>query len=43
MRQKQDFERTFLECREVTEEYTTGRGRILRLGQMFLRLFAPLL
>lgn len=40
---KQDFERTFLACREVTEEYTTGRGRILRLGQMFLRLFAPLL
>ncbi len=40
---KQDFERTFLQCREVTEEYTTGRGRILRLGQMFLRLFAPLL
>ena len=40
---KRDFERTFLECREVTEEYTTGRGRILRLGQMFLRLFAPLL
>lgn len=40
---KQDFERTFLQCREVTEEYTTGRGRMLRLGQMFLRLFAPLL
>ena len=40
---KQDFERTFLQCREVTEEYTTGHGRMLRLGQMFLRLFAPLL
>ena len=37
---EQDFEETFLLCREVTGEY---RSRMLRLGQYFLRLFAPLL
>jgi len=40
---KKDFEQTFLSCREVTEQYLTGRSATLRLGQLFLRLFAQLL
>ena len=31
------------ECREVTEKYRTGRSAYLRLGQLFMRLFAGLL
>lgn len=31
------------ESRDVTEKYTRGRGRTLRLIQLILRLFAPLL
>ena len=40
---KQDFENTFRECKEVTDIYRSGRGRILRLQQLLLRLIAPLL
>ena len=40
---KRDFDKTFKECREVTEQYRTGRSATLRLGQLFLRLFAQLL
>ena len=40
---KEDFDRTFKQCREVTEEYKTGRKSVIRLGQLFLRLFAELL
>jgi len=40
---KKDFENTFLECREVTDDYRSGRGRFLRLQQLMLRLIAPLL
>lgn len=40
---KQDFDATFLECKEVTEGYKTGRSAVLRVGQCILRLFAPLL
>lgn len=38
-----DFERTFPQCREVTEEYRAGRGAVLRTWQYILRLFAPLM
>ncbi|MCR5747778.1 MAG: cardiolipin synthase [Lachnospiraceae bacterium] len=40
---KQMFEETFPKCREVTEEYRSGRSQFLRLKQMILRLFAPLM
>lgn len=40
---KKDFDQTFCTCREVTEQYRTGRSATLRLGQLFLRLFAQLL
>lgn len=40
---KTDFDRTLAQCREVTDYYRDGRGRFLRLGQLILRLFAPLL
>ena len=38
-----DFEHTFAQCRDVTEQYRTGRSRTLRLWQLFLRLFAWLM
>lgn len=38
-----DFERTFPQCREVTEAYRAGRGAVLRTWQYILRLFAPLM
>ena len=38
-----DFEDLFPKCREVTEEYRTGRGAMLRIWQCILRLFAPLM
>ena len=38
-----DFEGTFLQCREVTERYSTGKGAFLMLWQCLLRLFAPLM
>jgi cardiolipin synthase len=40
---KQMFLETFPKCREVTEEYRTGRSRFLRFKQLLLRLIAPLL
>ena len=40
---KKMFEETFPKCREVTEEYRTGRSRFLRFKQLVLRLIAPLL
>ena len=40
---KADFEDMLVQCEEVTQKYTTGRGRFLRLGQLILRLVAPLL
>ena len=38
-----DFEELFPQCEEVTEKYSSGRSRGLRLRQYILRLFAPLL
>ncbi|MCR5774741.1 MAG: cardiolipin synthase [Lachnospiraceae bacterium] len=43
MDMKNMFEETFPKCREVTEEYLSGRSRILRLKQLILRLVAPLM
>lgn len=40
---KKDFESFFPECREVTEQYRTGRSHFLRLWQLILRLAAPLM
>lgn len=40
---RNDFEKTFLQCREVTDKYRSGRSAILRIWQCFLRLFAELL
>ncbi len=40
---KEDFERTMQQCREVTQQYASGRGAFLRLGQLILRLFAALM
>ena len=38
-----DFEETLPQCREVTEEFRTGRSSFLRIWQCILRLFAPML
>ena len=38
-----DFEQTFAQCEEVTEQYLQGRGAMLRTWQYILRLFAPLM
>ena len=40
---RDDLKATMNDCREVTEEYLTGRSTYLRLGQLFMRLFAGLL
>ncbi len=40
---KKMFDETFPKCHEVTEEYRTGRSRFLRIKQLILRLFAPLM
>ena len=40
---KNDLIRTMGECRDVTDQYQTGRSAYLRLGQLFMRLFAELL
>ena len=40
---KNDLIRTMGECRDVTVQYQTGRSAYLRLGQLFMRLFAGLL
>jgi len=38
-----DFEATLAQCREVTEQYRTPRGRAMGTLQYILRLFAPLM
>lgn len=38
-----DFEALFPQCQEVTEQYRSGRGAMLRTWQCILRLFAPLM
>lgn len=38
----QDLEETFRQCREVTEQYRTGRSAALRIWQCVLRLFSTL-
>lgn len=40
---RKDMEATMRESREVTEQYKEGRSATLRLGQLFMRLFAQLL
>ena len=40
---RRDMGQTLEQCREVTEKYKSGRSATLRLGQLFLRLFAELL
>lgn len=40
---KNDLIKTMGECRDVTDQYQTGRSAYLRLGQLFMRLFAGLL
>lgn len=40
---RDDMIRTMAKCREVTQQYRSGQKARLRLGQMFLRLFAELL
>ena len=40
---KNDLIRTMAECRDVTDQYQTERSAYLRLGQLFMRLFAGLL
>ena len=40
---KNDLIRTMGECCDVTDQYQTGRSAYLRLGQLFMRLFAGLL
>ena len=41
---KRDFEQMMMsESHEVTEEYTTDRGTMMRLTHLLLRLIAPLL
>ena len=39
----QDFRETFGLCREVTEQYRSGRGKMMRFWQCVLRLFAPMM
>ena len=40
---KNDLIRTMGECRDVRDQYQTVRSAYLRLGQLFMRLFAGLL
>lgn len=40
---REDLEATMKECCEVTEKYSSGNSAYLRLGQLFMRLFAGLL
>ena len=40
---RNDLQETMKECRDVTEKYCSGRSAYLRLGQLFMRLFAGLL
>jgi cardiolipin synthase len=43
METKRDFEAMFEQCKEVTDFYAYGRGAFMRIGQMLLRLAAPLM
>ena len=43
METKRDFEAMFEQSREVTDFYAYGRGAFMRVGQMLLRLAAPLM
>lgn len=40
---KKDFDETFVQSCEVTEQYRSGRSAVMRVGQLILRLFAELL
>ncbi|MCR5421902.1 MAG: cardiolipin synthase [Lachnospiraceae bacterium] len=40
---KEDFDNTFQQCTEVTDKYSHGRSAFLKISQLFLRLFAPLM
>ena len=40
---RKDFDQLFPACREVTEEYRSGRPAAVRIGQCILRLFSPLM
>ena len=40
---KEDFDKTFGESREVTEDYIRGSATHLPPSQLFMRLFAELL
>lgn len=40
---KSDFDQTLPVCREVTDQYRSGRSAVLRFGQLVLRLLAPLM
>ena len=40
---RKDFEAMFAESREVTQEYRDGKSSVMRLWQLFLRLFAELM
>ena len=40
---KNDLIKTMGECRDVTDQYQTERSAYLRLGQLFMRLFAGFL
>ncbi|MDD6346454.1 MAG: cardiolipin synthase [Lachnospiraceae bacterium] len=40
---KNDFDRTFTECHEVTAEYKAGRGKYIKFSHLLVRLMAPLL
>ena len=40
---RRDFDDMMAQSREVTEKYRTGRSSVLRIWQLILRLFAPLM
>jgi cardiolipin synthase len=40
---RKDFESMFAKSREVTEEYRVGKGSVMKIWQLFLRLFAELM
>ena len=40
---KKQFDELFPVCREVTEEYRSGRSNALKIRQLILRFAAPLL
>ena len=40
---REDFDSMFAQSREVTEEYRTGERAVMKIWQLFLRLFAELM